>query len=195
MEDTDGDGMTFLMHAASGATNHHSHADRRATSNQPRAPSRPQHRRMRSTEYHMDSSYSSQASRQVHPLSRLPSVFGEMSRLPSVFEESNLGAGAGRSPTEGQEGDGGGATADLPAASDDLLGSAPGRLAPNPPALSHSVSQAPQDGDEVDDPTVSILRRQKGMMYPSLVVFKTAWSVVEEVLWKEQVSRCCSTVR
>ena len=179
MEDTDGEGMTFLMHAASGTVNDCTNADHRATGNQPQARFQPQNPRSKSAAADdMDFSYFSHTGRQGHPLNR----------LPSVYEESKLGLGAAESPTAGQGGDGGGvgsATADLPAASDDQLGDAPGRLASN--ATRPTVSQALQGGDEVDDPTVTTLRRAKGMMYPSLVVFKAAWCVVEEVLWKEQV--------
>ena len=184
LKDTDGDGMTFLMHGASGATNNHANADRTAAENQLQAPSQAQRQRFKSSsDYGLDSSYNSyNSTRQLHP----------SSRLQDVSEESKLDIEAARSPRAGQGG-GGGAT---PAAPDDPLSDSAGRGAPNGARSTYAASQAHKGGDEVDDPTVALLRRKKGMMYPSLVVFKTVWSVVEDSLWKEQVrDPCYDTIR
>ena len=52
-------------------------------------------------------------------------------------------------------------------------------------SVNRAISQNPQ-AEELDDPMAVLLHRGKGMD-PSLVVFTAAWSMVEEVLWKEQV--------
>lgn len=64
------------------------------------------------------------------------------------------------------------------------------RFGSSAPQIHPSASPATK-GDEMSEFAPDSTQRCKGLMDPSLVVFKTAWTMVEKVLWKNQV--CFST--
>ena len=107
-------------------------------------------------------------------------------RLGGISEESKTDQGEDNlpppRPTNWHESD---TSADFPPeGSDDTLGYSAERW--RGASVNRAISQDPQ-AEKFDDPMAALLRRGKGMMDPSLVVFKAAWSMVEDVLWKEQV--------
>ena len=167
--------MTFLMHAASGSTERSADAGHSSAASRRRRGTPLQQMLTLTSADPLMPSYS--RVRGVLPLDRFNGIAEEEDK---DIEDGGPGPFGQRSPASPGEGD-------HATAPGDARGNISGRFGSSAPQIHPSVSQATR-GDDTSEVTVDSSRRSKGLMDPSLVVFKTAWAMVEEVLWKNQVS-------
>lgn len=167
--------MTFLMHAASGT--------RRKTLDE---RARLRAATIRRQDASPKQSPLSPAGDPFAPGSTRAQVAPRFNRFHGISDEDDVERGGGGSPSAPSQAN----IADRRGGSDEKRDDGLSERHEN--RVHASDLWAREHGDGFDDRAEALHERGTGVLDPSLVVFKTAWSTVEGMLWKEQVRSWCN---
>lgn len=192
--ETDGDGMTFLMHAASGCKSARTDMTFSDAVSQARKQQNQRRQQQEEDQQYSSAPFDSASIRLAGAASSLRHLRGTQAGLGDRSVNFDLGTGDSKSPDKGTRGTAAQTTRAAQAkqetqaetssnsSSDDYFE----RLdAVTPLRESTTATRMPQR--EGDESAVPFLHGDTGLMNPALILFKTAWSLVQDMLWKEEV--------